>query len=304
MSTRSSTLKIHDPKQILKNLVDKDRVGINKDHDIQIVRKGVGDTKFIYTFNNKSKDYRLDRDFSKSGAIYCIGWANVHLHDPVDNLVNIGVVQNLLHEQAPEPLFGVPVHEAIDPDAQEEAVGAIPIVQVDEVPGLVAQVNVEPVPAEVEVDVVPVPEEQIVPAPAVQEAHAFAVQADAAQDEGENIDYLARAIELLNGKNKKETREILTDVAKRGNVNLIEAMVQIIKQPPANVVIDKPGFVGMKRVYNDSQDYLKMLLRREQSDDIKKSCGIIADLAKISDHEQRIFHNLDRGRYYRPAFGG
>ena len=109
---------------------------------------------------------------------------------------------------------------------------------------------------------------------------------------------------MLNGKNKKETREILTDVAKRGNVNLIEAMVQIIKQPPANVVIDKPDFVGMKRVYNDSQDYSNMLLRREQSDDIKKSCGIIADLAKISDHEQRIFHNLDRGRYYRPAFGG
>ena len=52
------------------------------------------------------------------------------MHDPVDNLVNIGVVQNLLHEQAPEPLFGVPVHEAIDPDAQEEAVGAIHIVQV------------------------------------------------------------------------------------------------------------------------------------------------------------------------------
>ena len=50
LSTRSSTLKIHDPKPILKNLVDKDRVGINKDHDIQIVRKGVGDTKFIFQY--------------------------------------------------------------------------------------------------------------------------------------------------------------------------------------------------------------------------------------------------------------
>lgn len=287
LSTRSSILKIHDPKQILKNLVDKDRVGINKDHDIQIVRKGLGDAKFIYTFNNKNNDYRLDRDFSKSGAIYYTGWQNVHLQDPVDNSANAAVVQNLLHGQAPEPLFGVLMHEGINPVVQE-AVGAIPIVQVDEVPDLVAQVNLEPVPVAVEVDVFPVPD----------------VQEDVEPYEDENIDYLARAIELLNGKSKKETREILTDVAKRGNVNLIEAMVQIIKQPPANVVINKPGFVGMKRVYNDSRTYSQILLRREQSDDIKKACGIIADLAKISDHEQRVFHNLERGRYYGAAFGG
>ena len=62
----------------------------------------------------------------------------------------------------------------------EEAVGAVPIVQVDEVPDLVAQVNIEPVPAAVEVDVVPAADEQLAPAPAVQEAPDPAVQADAA----------------------------------------------------------------------------------------------------------------------------
>ena len=56
-------MKIYDLKEIFKNLVDKDRVGINKDHDIQIVRKCVSDVKFIYIFNKKSKDYCLDRDF-------------------------------------------------------------------------------------------------------------------------------------------------------------------------------------------------------------------------------------------------
>ena len=119
------------------------------------------------------------------------------------------------------------------------------------------------------------------------------------------IDYLARAIELLNNKTQRETRLILTEVVKKGDVNLIESMVQVIDHPPANVVINKPGPVGMKRVYNDSLTYSRTLLKREQSDNIKKTCGMIAGFARMEvGHARRVFYNLQGSRYSSAVLAG
>lgn len=107
------------------------------------------------------------------------------------------------------------------------------------------------------------------------------------------------AVELLNNKTKNETRIILTDVIKDGNVRLIDAMVQVLDHPPASVIINKPGFVAMQRVYMDSFTYSKTLLKRELSDNIKEACGVITTLAKIDvdKHQKSIFHNLVGGHY-------
>ena len=225
LSTRSNTLKIHDPKQILKSLVDKDRVGINKYHDIQIIRKGIGDAKFIYTFNNKSKDYRLDRDFSKSSTIYCAGGSSVHLQNLVDNLANVGVVQNLVHGQAPEPIFDVVVQNVEPIDFNVGAL--VPLQQnlslensrEDSVLIPAAKFEIAKIVENLSMNGQE-PEIKNVNPPEIN--HEIEPQID------ENIDYLARAIELLNNKNKRETRLILTEVVKKGDVNLIESMVQVI----------------------------------------------------------------------------
>ncbi len=48
LSTTDNKLKIHDPQKILKSIVDKGKVGTNEKHTIQIIRKGIGNSKFIY----------------------------------------------------------------------------------------------------------------------------------------------------------------------------------------------------------------------------------------------------------------
>lgn len=114
LTTRSDKLKIHDTNKILKTLVDKNRIGTDKyNHDIQIIRKGVGNAKFIYTFD-KRKDNKLDKDFSSSSTIYYSGSSNVHLQHPQVNLENVGVVQDIVRSKALEPKIGISIHD-VDP---------------------------------------------------------------------------------------------------------------------------------------------------------------------------------------------
>lgn len=284
--TRSNVLKIHDPNKILKTLVDKDRVGINKYHDIQIIRKSVGDAKFIYTFNDMRKDYGLDKDFSRSSTIYCSGASNIQIQDPeVVYLENLYAAQNVEHLEVPEPQVGILVRN-IDP-----------LVSHDEVKSAVIQQNLSLENSEQSAVLVPAVEFEI-----AKIIESFSVE----QEEVENdIDYHAMAIELLNNKTQNETRIILTEVIKDGNVNLIEAMMQVIDNPPEDIVINKPGLVGMRRVYNDSLVYSRELSKWELSDNIKKACGAIAVLAKMdAGHQARIFHNLEGSHYSSPLLSG
>lgn len=69
------------------------------------------------------------------------------------------------------------------------------------------------------------------------------------------IDYRARAIKLLDNKNKAETTLILIKTVQESNFKLMEAMVEIIGRPPENARIFVPSYVDMQRVYNDSLVY-------------------------------------------------
>lgn len=296
--TTDNKLKIHDPQKILKNIVDKGNVGTNEKHTIQIIRKGIGNSRFIYTFNDKKQDYRLDQDFSKSSTIYLSGKPSVYLPNPVDGIENLYVIQEDIQNEQPNevqyekipqavpqvqvPVFELGVAQVFDPEE-------IKIAKLQENLALGSSIGTA----------------VLVPAVKFEMAKIFSHQAlqeiELEQEIEPEIDYRARAIELLDNKNKAETRRIFTETAQEGNFKLMEAMVEIIGRPPENVRIFVPTYVDMQRVYNDSLVYSRKEYQRELSDDIKKTCGLIASQARVLDHETKIFHNLSGGHYSRAA---
>jgi hypothetical protein len=113
LSTTDNKLKIHDPQKILKNIVGKGNVGTNEKHAIQIIRKGIGDPKFIYTFNDKKQDYRLDQDFSKSSTIYLSGKPSVYLPNPVVDIENLNVIQEDIQNEQPNEVQYEKIPQAV-----------------------------------------------------------------------------------------------------------------------------------------------------------------------------------------------
>ncbi|MDP5110234.1 MAG: hypothetical protein NWP47_02470 [Rickettsiaceae bacterium] len=290
--TTDDKLKIHDPQKILKNIVDKGNVGINEKHTIQIIRKGIGNSRFIYTFNDKKQAYRLDQDFSKSNTIYLSGKPSVYLPNPVVGIENLYVIQEDIQNEPPNEVQYENISQAV-PQVQVPAfeLGVAQVFDPEEIKIAKLQENLA-LGSSIGTAV-------LVPAVKFEMAKIFSQQA--LQEIEPEIDYRARAIELLDNKNKVETRRILTETAQEGNFKLMEAMMKIIGRPPENVRIFVPSYVDMQRVYNDSLVYSRKEYQRELSDDIKKTCGLIASQAKVLDHETKIFHNLNGGYYSKAA---
>lgn len=288
--TTDDKLKIHDPQKMLKNIVDKGNVGINEKHTIQIIRKGIGDSRFIYTFNDKKQNYHLDQDFSKSSTIYLSGKTSVYLPNLVVGIENLYVIQEDIQNEPPNEVQYEKIPQAV-PQVQVPVLEVAQILYPEEIKIATLQENLALESS--------TGSAVLVPAVKFEMAKIFSYQA--LQEIEPEIDYRARAIELLDNKNKVETRRILTETAQEGNFKLMEAMMKIIGRPPENVRIFVPSYVDLQRVYNDSLVYSREKYQRELSDDIKKTCGLIALQAKVLDHDTKIFHNLKGGHYSRAA---
>ena len=307
LETNKRVLKVNDPKRILANLVSGKKIGSKEEHDIQLVRKGKGNVKFLYNVDDATRQNLLTLHLSESNNRYLSRIGNAHAQpapeevpapDLVDNLLHMGAVQQAEMHEGNEAMMGVIVQNVNPDDLITHGVLVTPqkqpIISVSEPghskKGVAILRNLD---SRVQAVLMPPIEFEIAQIVNNLNEELQGIEPAAAPELnlGPEVDLRAQAIELLNGKSGRITANIIRDTAKEGNTGLVEAMVDIINNPPDNdnIVITKPNKVHLKRAYNDSHVYA-LATTREKATNIKSACGAFIELAGMQGHNTRRFH--------------
>ena len=96
------------------------------------------------------------------------------------------------------------------------------------------------------------------------------------------------AIKMLDKASVKEAKNKLIAAVKSGNEKLVEAMMQVLGNPPEEKNIPKLSTVALKIVYNEGMSGIKGMKDNRLKSKIERACGKIASEAGIVDHARRV----------------